>query len=163
MSTEVRQRVDRQQAAVLAALVAGAPDPAAFDDGRLASTRDALLRKRAREAAQAWPELSLCVGTAYEERFVRWATDVPFPAEGGAHADGFGFAARAVGRRELDTRARLELLDGSARYRCGSDGVARVRRGPWAGAVLTPDGLALAWSRRRGSARRIRLRAPVDA
>ena len=44
-----------RQAALVAALVAGAPDPPGFDPARLAAARRALLRKRAGEAAKHWP------------------------------------------------------------------------------------------------------------
>jgi hypothetical protein len=44
-----------RQAALVAALVAGAPDPPGFDPVRLAATRRALLCKRAGEAAKTAP------------------------------------------------------------------------------------------------------------
>ena len=53
-----------RQAALVAALVAGAPDPPGFDPARLAAARRALLRKRAGEAAKHWPVLAASLGHA---------------------------------------------------------------------------------------------------
>lgn len=47
-----------RQAALVAALVADGPPPPGFDTARLAATRAALLRKRARDAAKVWPLLA---------------------------------------------------------------------------------------------------------
>ena len=59
-----------RQAALVAALVAGAPDPPGFDPARLAAARRALLRKRAGEAAKHWPVLAASLGP-------RWSTSSP--------------------------------------------------------------------------------------
>jgi len=51
-------------AARQAELVAGGPVPSGFDPGRLAVARRAMLRKRAGEAAAAWPLLAASLGSA---------------------------------------------------------------------------------------------------
>jgi len=53
-----------RQAELVAALVAGGPVSSGFDPGRLAVTRRAMLRKRAGEAAAAWPLLAASLGSA---------------------------------------------------------------------------------------------------
>ncbi|MFD1236157.1 hypothetical protein ACFQ34_22935, partial [Pseudonocardia benzenivorans] len=54
-----------RQAALVDALVAGAPVPDGFDPVRLATTRRALLRKRAGEAARHWPLLAAALGPGW--------------------------------------------------------------------------------------------------
>ena len=56
-----------RQAELVAALVAGAPDPAGFDRDRLAAARRALVRKRAGEAAKQWPLLAAIAGAAVDD------------------------------------------------------------------------------------------------
>jgi hypothetical protein len=89
-----------RQAALVEALVAGGPDPAGFDVARLASTRTALLRKRAGETAKLWPLLAASHGNRWQATFAadpgRAPTSSPsarpagattaraLPAEGGA-------------------------------------------------------------------------------
>src|SRR5207302_1708618 len=92
-----------RQAALVAALVAGAPDPAGFDPDRLAATRRALLRKRAGEAAKAWPVLAASFGDRWASTFTaHHASRQP----GGALRDGWNLA-RAL-RAELTADAAAE-------------------------------------------------------
>lgn len=65
------QSLADRQAALVAALVAGAPDPAGFDPVRLDATRRALLRKRAGEAAKHWPLLAASLGPEWAPTFAR--------------------------------------------------------------------------------------------
>ena len=53
-----RERLADEQAALVRALVGGGPVPGGFDAGRVAATSAALVRKRAREVARAWPVLA---------------------------------------------------------------------------------------------------------
>jgi hypothetical protein len=76
-----------RQAAVVAALVAGAPAP--FDPDRVRATAAALLRKRAGEVAAAWPMLAASLGRDWQRAFAAWAAGRP-PA--GALRDGWDFA-----------------------------------------------------------------------
>ena len=109
-----------RQAALVAALVAGAPDPLGFDPVRLAVTRRALLRKRAGEAARHWPVLAASLGA-------RWATT--FAAHhagrepGGALREGWDLA-RAL-RPQLTADAAAELREREILWRY--DGVAPPR------------------------------------
>src|SRR5690606_42109657 len=66
-----------RQAALVAALVAGAPLPAGFDATRVAAARTALLRKRAGEVARLWPMLAAGLGHRWPAIFQQWAAPPP--------------------------------------------------------------------------------------
>ena len=78
-----------RQAALVAALVAGAPDPPGFDPVRLAATRRALLCKRAGEAAKHWPVLAAALGHRWAATF---AAHHAGREPGGALGDGWDLA-----------------------------------------------------------------------
>jgi Protein of unknown function (DUF692) len=92
-----------RQADLVRALVAGAADPPGFDRARLAATRAALLDKRAREVAAAWP--ALAAGAEFSARFTRFAASAP-PRD--PYSDGRAFAESV--RADLDGPALAELL-----------------------------------------------------
>ncbi len=112
-----------RQAALVAALVAGAPAPPGFDPARLAAARRALLRKRTGEAAKHWPVLAASLGP-------RWSTE--FAAQhagrepGGALRDGWD-VARAL-HAELTADAARELRDREDRWRYDGVRPPRPRR-----------------------------------
>jgi len=112
-----------RQAALVAALVTGAPDPPGFDPVRLAAARRALLRKRAGEAAKHWPVLAASLGP-------RWATT--FAAHhagrepGGALRDGWDLA-RAL-RPRLTADAAAELREHEILWRYDGGAPPRPRR-----------------------------------
>jgi hypothetical protein len=112
-----------RQAALVAALVAGAPDPPGFDPTRLAAARRALMRKRAGEAAKHWPVLAASLGP-------RWTTTFAAHHEGresaGGLRDGWDLA-RAL-RPELTADAARELRGREARWRYDGAGTPRPRR-----------------------------------
>jgi len=116
-----RGSLAERQAALVAALVAGAPDPTGFDPARLAVARRALLRKRAGEAAKHWPVLAASLGS-------RWSTVFAVHHVGrepvGGLRDGW-YLARAL-RPDLTADAARELRDREARWRY--DGVRPPRR-----------------------------------
>jgi hypothetical protein len=105
-----RGRLAIGQAALVAALVAGGPDPAGFAPGALDATRRALLDKRRAEVARRWP--ALAVEPGFAASFGAWADGRP---PRGSHADGlaFGLAHRAG----LGLDARRELLRARAERR----------------------------------------------
>src|SRR4051812_47969810 len=83
-----------RQAALVAALVAGGPLPDGFDQRRLATAAAALRRKRAQEAARAWPMLAASAGESWATEFARWAAERPSQ---GSFVDGWEYArARGV-------------------------------------------------------------------
>jgi hypothetical protein len=104
------------QAALVAALVAGADPPPGFDQERLRATRTALLRKRAGEVAAAWPVLAASLGRQWMVTFADWARDRP---PRGALHDGMGLARELAAAGRLTAQARAEL-----RVRSGSFGPA---------------------------------------
>ncbi len=122
-STVTRAALAERQAALVAALVAGEPDPAGFDAVRLAAARRALLRKRAGEAAKAWPVLAASLGARWASTF---AAHHAGRAPGGALRDGWDLA-RAL-RAELTTDAAAELAEREALLRY--DGVEPPRPRP---------------------------------
>lgn len=116
--------LQERQAAVVAALVAGAPAPPGFDTHRVRATAAALLRKRTGEVAAAWPALAASLGTDWSASFGAWAAGRP-PA--GALRDGWDFARSlprlpVLGAQELAVRELTWRYDGA--------GAPRRRRGP---------------------------------
>jgi hypothetical protein len=115
-----------RQAELVAALVAGGSDPAGFDPEGLAVARRALVRKRAGEAAVAWPVLAASLGGDWPTTFGEFAAD---RAPAGALHDGWDLARQLHRQRRLGDAAAVELAEREVtlRYRDG-----RRRRLPWA-------------------------------
>jgi hypothetical protein len=116
--------LQERQAAVVAALVAGAPAPPGFDTHRVRATAAALLRKRTGEVAVAWPLLAAALGADWSASFGAWAAGRP-PT--GALRDGWDFARSlcplpALGAQELAAREVTWHYDGLS--------APRRRRGP---------------------------------
>ncbi|WP_328661534.1 DUF692 domain-containing protein [Streptomyces sp. NBC_00334] len=86
----VRQRVGLAQAALLAALVAGAPVPEGFDGVRLGVQARALAGKRADVVAKVAPELPVLLGADYRPAFLAYAEGRPMT--GGYRRDALDFA-----------------------------------------------------------------------
>jgi len=105
---EARARLAVGQAELIAALVAGGRDPAAFDQGALDATRQALLGKRRAGVTRRWPALAAEPGFA--ELFDVWAA-ARSPA--GSFHDGLAFARAHPAVVSTDTRAEL-LYDRAA-------------------------------------------------
>jgi hypothetical protein len=116
-----------RQAALVAALVAGAPVPAGFDAGRVAIARSALLNKRAGEVAHAWPALAAGLGTAWRPRFREWADGRP---PRGPLRDGFDFARELARAGALPPPAVAELTAREGYWRYDGEGPMRPRGWP---------------------------------
>jgi hypothetical protein len=112
-----------QQAAIVAALVAGAEVPPGFDTHRVLATSAALLRKRSGEVAAAWPLMAAAYGKSWTATFVAWAAPHP-PA--GSLRDGWDFA-RSAGEA-LPPLARQELAEHEARFSYDGTSAPRPRR-----------------------------------
>lgn len=93
----------------------------------------ALVRKRGRAVARAWPALARCLGADFGAHFAAYATRNPPPPECDTIADGLMFATSLRGAVELDDDARLELLLTCARYVLRGGRISR-RRIPFVGA-----------------------------
>lgn len=102
-----------RQAALVAALVAGAPPPPGFAPEALAATRTALLRKRAGEVARCWPLLATGLHPRWLEVFQQWAAGRP-PT--GALRDGWELAHYLHGAGELPPLGADELACWQAGY-----------------------------------------------
>ncbi|WP_078599929.1 DUF692 domain-containing protein [Streptomyces violens] len=103
-----RARLATAQEELLAALVAGEPDPAGFDGERLGVQRRALAGKRADVIAAVAPELPGILGADYSSAFLDYAQARPM--RGGYRRDALDFAghllalglpAHPAARREL--------------------------------------------------------------
>jgi hypothetical protein len=114
-----------RQAELVAALVAGGSVPTGFDTVRLDATRRALLRKRAGEAAKAWPLLAASFGAEWPRAFAAHRVDHE-PV--GAQRDGWD-VARALHRRgELGAGAAAELAERDAAFSYDGHTDPRPRR-----------------------------------
>jgi YD repeat-containing protein len=116
-----------RQASLVAALVAGADIPAGFDGARVASTRRALLRKRAGEVAGAWPLLAAGVGPRWAETFAAWAAGRP---PRGSLRDGWDLARELAAGPGLAGPAAEELAAREVAWRYDGQGHPRRRRLP---------------------------------
>ncbi|MFP1624849.1 DUF692 domain-containing protein [Streptomyces sp. 5K101] len=106
----VRERVGIAQAALVAALVAGAPVPEGFDPRRLRVQSRALAAKRADVVGKVAPELPRLLGDAYRPAFLSYARNRPLQA--GYRRDALDFVGHllATGRPEdAAVRRRLTL------------------------------------------------------
>lgn len=137
-----RPGLGERQAALVAALVAGAPLPPGFDPALVGAAREALLRKRAGDVARMWPALAASFaarrpvragspGPEWPAPFVAWAAGRP-PA--GALRDGWDFARTLAAQRALSGAAGRELADREARWRY--DGTSAPRPRSLAGRIL---------------------------
>jgi hypothetical protein len=116
--------LEERQAAVVAALVAGAPAPPGFDPDRVRAAAAALLRKRAGEAAAVWPLLAASAGQGWPAAFGAWAAGRP-PA--GALRDGWDFARSGA---PLPAPADEELATREVTWHYDGTSAPRRRRGP---------------------------------
>lgn len=127
----------QQQAALVAALVAGAPLPNGFDTTRVTVAQRALRLKRAGEVARTWPSLAASLGEDWITCFCRWADGKP---PQGSLRDGWDLARELAARDRLLPRAARELAfrDTVMRY----DGRRDPRRRVLPTVRRVPGGLA---------------------
>lgn len=139
-----------RQAELVAALVAGAPLPAGFDERRVAAARAALLRKRAGEVARHWPLLAAGYGARWPTVFAEWAAG---RSPRGGLRDGWDLARALAAAGRLPAPAAEELAAVEARWRYDGRRPPRPRRLP--ALRRFPGGVALqvagrVWLLRRG-------------
>ena len=117
-----------RQAALVAALTAGAPTPPGFDTRRLEVARIALLRKRSGEVARHWPLLAATLGPAWTGTFTEWAATRPTR---GSLRDGWDLArALAAAPGGLEPAAAIELATREVGWRYDGRRPPRRRRAP---------------------------------
>ncbi|MFH8528717.1 DUF692 domain-containing protein [Streptomyces tendae] len=107
----VRQRLGLAQAALLSALVAGAPVPEGFDPVRLGVQARALAGKRADVVGKVAPELPVILGARYRPAFLAYAQGCPMT--GGYRRDALDFVAHVLGADpgDVDPGVRRELRE----------------------------------------------------
>jgi hypothetical protein len=116
-----------RQAALVAALTAGAPVPPGFDARLVEVARVALLRKRAGEVARQWPHLAAALGTGWLREFTAWAATRPTQ---GSLRDGWDLARDLASRHALPRAAGEELAAREAALRYDGTTAPRARRAP---------------------------------
>jgi hypothetical protein len=121
-----RSGLAARQAELVAALVAGGAVPPGFDSVRLDAARRALVRKRAGEAAKAWPLLAASCGADWPRVFAAHRADHE-PV--GALRDGWDVVRALHRRRELNAGAAAELAERESAFRYDGQGDPRPRRG----------------------------------
>jgi hypothetical protein len=134
---DARRRLAGMQATLVATLVRQEPPPPGFDPDLVDAAREALLRKRAREAALAWPSLRDDLGEDFGPAFLRHTSRTPPPEWGGPRADGWLFGRR-LERASISERTRAELAIAGTEWRLKRGRVfprrialaARVLHGP---------------------------------
>lgn len=103
-----RERLALRQAALLSALVAGAPAPEGFDRARLRVQARELAAKRADVIAKIAPELPRILGADYRTEFLAHAAG--HPLTGGHRQDALAFARQLLDDgKPADSSARREL------------------------------------------------------
>jgi hypothetical protein len=122
-----REDLANAQAALVAALVAGAPAPPGFDEPGVRAAAAALLRKRAGEVAATWPVLAASFGPRWTVAFARWAETRPTQ---GSLRDGWDFARQLRAGGALGAAGLVELATREARWRYRAGRAPRPRRLP---------------------------------
>jgi hypothetical protein len=125
---ESQARQAAQQAALVRALTGQGNSPPGFATSRIETAAAALLRKRIRSVARAWPGLAAALGERFAERFAAFARETPLPRLGGPLADGRAFAQVLASAGDLPDAGRLEAFVVNLRQRSTADGLI-PRRG----------------------------------
>lgn len=115
-----------RQRALVAALVAGGPIPAGFDEHLVEGAREALRRKRAGEVAHHWPLLVAGFGDGWLPAFACWASGRP---QGGLR-DGWDLARSLHADGRLAGPAAEELAAREVSWRYDGESPPRRRRLP---------------------------------
>jgi hypothetical protein len=124
--TAERSGLAARQAELVAALVAGGAVPPGFDAARLDAAARALVRKRAGEAAKAWPLLAASCGADWPRTFASHrAGHEPV----GALRDGWDMARALQRRGELNAGAAAELAERETAFRYDGQDDPQPRRG----------------------------------
>jgi hypothetical protein len=97
MTDAARAAIARQQRELLTSLRGGIA-PKEFDAQQIRRCSRSLIRKRAREAAEAWPAHAAWLGPRFGPLFETFASMHAPCAEGGPLADGYQFIEHASGK-----------------------------------------------------------------
>lgn len=132
--TDARKRLAAAQLELVRALVERKRAPDGFNNSRIQAAADALLRKRARAVAHAWPQLVRSLGATFDDRFTLYAQSRAPAQADEPLADGRAFARALERAGALADEAKLETLAFDIRYRA-KDEKAIARRGFSIGAI----------------------------
>lgn len=110
MSPDQRQHLAQQQAALVESLVARTSPPADFDPTQLATTADALLRKRTRGIEKSAPWLKTLLNDRYQQLLDSYLDAHPSPPPKGHVADAKRFVNFLLRCSRLSLSARFHLL-----------------------------------------------------
>jgi hypothetical protein len=124
----------QRQAELVDALVAGGPVPSGFDPDRIEATRRALLRKRAGEAAKAWPVLAASLGEHWVSVFSAHRSGT---APLGGLRDGWELARTLCENGTLSGSASCELDARETVLRFDGVGPPMARRFPAARRIVS--------------------------
>jgi len=127
MHTDARTRLAAGQLELVRALVGDGIAPEGFDGPRIQAAAGALLQKRAHSVARAWPDLARSLGSAFDERFARYARSRPMLQGGGPMLDGRRFAREIASAGPLADDAAVEVLAFDVRNRVKGDRVVARR------------------------------------
>jgi hypothetical protein len=109
---DARQQLAEQQSRLVAALTTDSPPPDGFDADRVELTSHALVNKRRRGIAKAWPRLSAALGDDFPRQFDDFAASGVSRAPGAPAADGLAFACWLADRNSFpsDPAADAEVV-----------------------------------------------------
>jgi uncharacterized protein len=99
-----REELAARQAALVAALLAGAPAPPGMDADRVRIQSAALLRKRGRSLAYAEPDLAAALGRDFSAAFTAYATGQPQAGAADDAAEFARFLLRSEHARDAEVR-----------------------------------------------------------
>jgi hypothetical protein len=123
-----RQLLADKQSALVAALVRGSSVPAGFDARGVQRAARALVEKRSRAAAKAFPRLTRSLGQAWSAHFASFAATTSLAQDPNAALDARRFARWLDARNLLTDDGRLEALQFDLRFAVRA-GHANLRRG----------------------------------
>jgi hypothetical protein len=142
------------QAGLVRALTGHAAAPPGFNAARVEAAADALLAKRRRAVARAWPALVHSLGEEFRSRFDAFARTTPLPSRGGPLADGWAFAAAMARQGPLPEAVLQQALAVRLRYRQRKEGLIPRRGLSMTGAAIPETGRLLLGIRLAGAGER---------
>lgn len=115
--SEARAKLASRQRGLLQALNGNASEVTSFDEKQIAAVSAALLQKRMRGVAKAWPALAAALGERFGQLFAEYARSASYPAHGAHLADGCRFAATLARCGKLPSAGWLAVLRFELRYK----------------------------------------------
>ena len=129
MPAETRQQLAAAQAELVSALAGNGVPPAGFDSKRLDVTATALITKRMRAVARAWPSVLEWLRSDFGRNFDEFARQTPLSSCGGPMADGRAFVRWLSARAALPDSVLVQALHVDLQYSQAPAGLV-PRRGP---------------------------------